>query len=88
MSASSVRKGALAGRRALVTGASTGIGAAIATAYAAEGAHVAVHARTADKAEPVLGRSRAAGGDAFAVAADLADRSAQTLYVCAGTVAT
>ena len=76
MSASSVRKGALAGKRALVTGASTGIGAAIATAYAAEGAHVAVHARTADKAEPVLGRVRAAGGDAFAVAADLADRSA------------
>jgi len=76
MSAHGVRKGALAGRRALVTGASTGIGAAIATAYAAEGAHVAVHARTSDKAEPVLGRIRAAGGDAFSVAADLADRSA------------
>ena len=76
MSADTTRGGALAGNRALVTGASSGIGSAIALAYAAEGACVAVHPRTPDKAGPVVEQVRAAGGDAFAVAADLADRSA------------
>ena len=75
MSADTPRRGLLADKRALVTGASSGIGAAIALACAAEGAHVAVHARTPGKAAPLVERIRAAGGSAFAVAADLADRS-------------
>ena len=66
----------LRGKRALVTGAASGIGAAIAEAYAAAGAHVAVQARSRAKAEPTVERIAAAGGRALAVAADLADSGA------------
>ena len=63
----------LSGQRALVTGASSGIGAAIAELYAASGAHVAVHARTLAKAAATVENIRAAGGRAFAVEADLVE---------------
>jgi NAD(P)-dependent dehydrogenase (short-subunit alcohol dehydrogenase family) len=66
----------LAGRRALVTGAASGIGAEIALAYAREGAHVAVHARTAKRATSTVEAIRAAGGRAIAAPADLRDRAA------------
>lgn len=70
----------LTGRRALVTGASRGIGAALATRLAAEGADVAITARTLD-AHPTLPgsltetaeRLRAFGGRVALVTADLAD---------------
>lgn len=61
----------LTGKRALVTGASSGIGRAIAEAMAAEGATVAVHARSEDKAKDTLDSIAAAGGNAFPVTADL-----------------
>lgn len=63
----------LSGKRALVTGASSGIGAATAEVFAAAGAHVAVHARTIAKAEATVERIKTAGGRAFAVEADLMD---------------
>ena len=66
----------LRGRRALVTGAASGIGAAIAEAFAREGAHVAVHARSAARARPTVDAIEAAGGRAFAAPADLRDRAA------------
>ena len=66
----------LQGRRALVTGAASGIGAAIAEAFAREGAHVAVHARSDERARPTVAAIEAAGGRAFAAAADLRDRAA------------
>ena len=69
-----------AGRRALVTGASRGIGAAIAERLAAEGADVAITARTAEE-HPKLpgslretaGRMAEHGGKVVTVVADLAD---------------
>ena len=66
----------LHGRRALVTGAGSGIGAAIAEAFAREGAHVAVHARSEDRARPTVDAIEAAAGRAFAAVADLRDRAA------------
>jgi NAD(P)-dependent dehydrogenase (short-subunit alcohol dehydrogenase family) len=61
----------LAGRLALVTGASRGIGAATAQAIAAAGAHVTLAARDADALEAVAGRIRAAGGTAAAAPTDV-----------------
>ena len=66
----------LRGRRALVTGAGSGIGAAIAQAFAREGAHVAVHARTEERARPTVDAIEAEGGRALVAAADLRDRTA------------
>src|SRR5690606_38598260 len=73
------RSGVLAGKVAVVTGASRGIGEAIALRYAMEGARVVVSARTVEESEHFLPgtikataeRIRAAGGEALAVKADL-----------------
>jgi NAD(P)-dependent dehydrogenase (short-subunit alcohol dehydrogenase family) len=62
------------GRVALVTGASSGIGRAIAHAFAAAGASVVVTARRADVLDGVVAAIRGEGGRAHAIAADLASR--------------
>jgi NAD(P)-dependent dehydrogenase (short-subunit alcohol dehydrogenase family) len=61
------------GRAALVTGSSSGIGAAIARELAARGASVAVHSRSLDRAQLVADEIERAGGRATALAADLVD---------------
>ncbi len=64
-------------KRALVTGGSGGIGAAICRRLAADGHHVIVHAhRALDKAEATAAAIRGAGGSAEAVAFDVTDRAA------------
>jgi 3-oxoacyl-[acyl-carrier protein] reductase len=64
-------------KRALVTGGSGGIGAAICMRLAADGHHVIVHAnRGRDKAEAVVAAIVAAGGSAEAIAFDVTDRAA------------
>jgi 3-oxoacyl-[acyl-carrier protein] reductase len=62
-------------KRALVTGGSGGIGAAICRKLAADGCHVLVHAnRNLEKAEAVAAEICAAGGQAQAIAFDITDR--------------
>jgi NAD(P)-dependent dehydrogenase (short-subunit alcohol dehydrogenase family) len=68
--------GRLSGRVALVTGASRGIGYAVASAIAAEGAHVVALARTVGGLEELDDAIRSAGGTATLVPADLRDHPA------------
>lgn len=64
-------------KRALVTGGSGSIGAAICRRLAADGYHVIVHAnRSRDKAEAVVAALVAAGGSGEAVAFDVTERAA------------
>jgi NAD(P)-dependent dehydrogenase (short-subunit alcohol dehydrogenase family) len=63
--------GRLEGKTALVTGATSNIGKAIATAFAGEGAHVIVSGRSEERGGQVVEAIRAAGGRADFVAANL-----------------
>ena len=73
------KNGCLAGKVAVITGSSRGIGEAIAIRYAIEGAKVVISARTMDDGDHVLGgginsvakRINDAGGEAHAVRCDL-----------------
>lgn len=68
-------EGVLAGRVAVVTGASAGIGAAVAGALAAAGMRVMLGARRATQLETVCGEIRARGGDADFVVTDMRDEA-------------
>src|ERR1700722_6431400 len=63
----------LDGTVALVTGASSGIGAATAVSLATQGAAVALVARRKDKLEAVAGTIREGGGTALVIEADVTD---------------
>lgn len=80
--------GRFSGRRAIVTGASRGIGAATARRLAAEGADLVVAARTVDRHDHLAGslnetveRCRSYGVDAHAVAVDLTDLDSRLALV-------
>jgi len=62
----------LTGRTAVVTGSTSGIGAAIARTLAAAGAHVVVTGRDTARGDAVVKKIREAGGRADVVASDLA----------------
>ncbi|MER6437204.1 SDR family NAD(P)-dependent oxidoreductase [Streptomyces sp. NPDC001185] len=75
------------GRTALVTGATAGIGRAVAAQLAREGADVVVHGRDTARGDEVVTEITAAGGTARFVQADLGDpRDAQRLTEEAGDV--
>ncbi|HYX02554.1 MAG TPA: SDR family NAD(P)-dependent oxidoreductase, partial [Reyranella sp.] len=65
--------GRMAGRLALITGASRGLGAATALAYAREGAHCILLARTVGGLEEVDDQIKAIGGSATLVPLDVTD---------------
>ena len=74
--------GLLEGKVAVVTGASRGIGAAIAKAMGAEGAYVIVnYAGSKEKAEAVVSEIETAGGQAKAVGCDVSDASAVEAFI-------
>ncbi len=66
----------LDGRRALVTGASSGIGLAAAAALAEQGAHVVLAARSADRLQEACDALRSAGRSVQALPLDLVDVAA------------
>ncbi len=75
-------EGRLAGRIALVTGASSGIGEAIALGFAREGADVIVHYRTRKmEAEEIAEEVRGMGRRAHVVQADIADAAQVTRMI-------
>jgi NAD(P)-dependent dehydrogenase (short-subunit alcohol dehydrogenase family) len=65
--------GRLAGKTALVSGSTRGIGRSIAELFAAEGCRVAVTGRTRDRGEKVVTRIREAGGEAEFLPLDITD---------------
>lgn len=71
----------LTGRTAVVTGASSGIGRAIAESLGAAGAHVVLHGRTEEAMQASAERIRAAGGDATVVIGDVRDPAAVVALV-------
>jgi NAD(P)-dependent dehydrogenase (short-subunit alcohol dehydrogenase family) len=74
----------LHGQVALVTGASSGLGARFAEVLAENGAAVVLVARRADRLEAVKARIEKAGGRAIAVEADVRDRAAMAAAFDAG----
>src|SRR5438105_1553158 len=66
----------LQGKGVLITGASQGLGAALAESLARAGARIALVARGSEALEKTAARIRAAGGEAHALPADVADKRA------------
>lgn len=64
--------GAINGKRAIVTGASSGIGRAVANRFAREGAHVAVCGRDSERTQRTVDEITASGGKAFPIISDVA----------------
>lgn len=73
--------GKLAGKVAIVTGASSGIGEATAIALAAEGATVAIAARRSDRLAALAKRLTESGGQVLSITADVSDEAQVSVMV-------
>jgi NADP-dependent 3-hydroxy acid dehydrogenase YdfG len=73
--------GSLDGRKAIVTGASSGIGEATAAAFARAGAEVSAGARRKDRLDGLVERISESGGTAHAFEVDIADEAAARSFV-------
>ena len=81
----------LAGRTAVVTGAASGIGEAVAVLLATQGARVALLARRRERLDSIVEKIRANGGQALAVVADVTDggsvdAAVERIHAAYGTV--
>jgi len=84
---STITQGSLEGQRALVTGATSGIGRAVSLQLARDGAEVLVHGRDMARGAQTVQEIAAAGGNASFVSADLGDPAGvQGLAADAGEV--
>ena len=66
----------LSGKTAIITGGARGLGSAIATAMAAEGAHAVVVDRNSEAASELVAQIKASGGSATSEILDIGDREA------------
>jgi NAD(P)-dependent dehydrogenase (short-subunit alcohol dehydrogenase family) len=71
----------LAGKKALVTGATKGIGRAIVELFLAEGASVALCARNAEEVDKAVAELSAGGGTVFGATADAADSESLRAFI-------
>ena len=74
-------------RPAIVAGASSGIGAATATALAARGFPVALGARRVEKCQELVDQIKAEGGEAIALPLDVTDNASVENFVAKATAA-
>ena len=82
MSGGVIHTRAFAGKVALITGGTAGIGRAAAELFAQAGAHVAIAARRPDRGKQTEQELRAAGGSAFYVQTDVSDQ--KQVEACVG----
>lgn len=80
-------EGALAGQVAIVTGASRGIGRAVAIAFAGQGANVVLAARDAERLSANVAAIEASGGRALAIPTDVGDEASVAALFAGATAA-
>jgi NAD(P)-dependent dehydrogenase (short-subunit alcohol dehydrogenase family) len=80
-------KGALTGQVAIVTGASRGIGRAVAVAFAGQGANVVLAARDAERLSANVAAIEASGGRALAIPTDVGDEASVAALFAGATAA-
>lgn len=71
----------LTGKKVLITGATKGIGRAIAEAFVAEGAHIAICARNAELVQKTVDELKAKGATVYGASVDVSDTASLTSWI-------